>query len=105
GGGGERLKSAAEELAKRPPRDAAAQEGHAGRLATRSTRPLVRRLDLAALPPVRADGPNPLPWAVITETTLDRNFRPTFHKRLKALDVKTVALTGVLITLGHALES
>src|SRR5439155_1137326 len=58
------------------------------------------RFDPARLPPVRADGVNPLPWAVLTATTLDRESRPTFPKHLRELDGKRVALTGFLQPIG-----
>ncbi len=71
-------------------------KGHLGMLKTRSRRPLVSKLNRAELPPVSADGLNALPWAVLTETTLDRAFRPTFPKYLKELDGKQVALSGFM---------
>jgi hypothetical protein len=71
-------------------------EGHMGLLKMRSRRPLQSRLDLADLPPVSADGVNGLPWALLTETTLDRAFKPTFPKYLKELDGKQVALSGFM---------
>jgi hypothetical protein len=39
---------------------------------------------------------NPLPWAVLAETAVDKPFRPKFHKHLQQLDGKTVALTGFM---------
>src|SRR5262249_9373575 len=49
-----------------------------------------------ALPPIRLDGINVLPWSVLAETRLDRQYRPTFAKYLKELDGKQVVLTGYL---------
>jgi hypothetical protein len=82
----------------------AAHEGHAGILRPRSKRPLLNQLDPSALPPVSATAVNPLPWAVLAETTLDRNFKPTFAKYLHELDGKQVALSGFMQPLGEDLE-
>ena len=40
-------------------------------------------------------------WALLTETTLDKAFKPTFPKYLKELDGKRVALTGYMQPLGE----
>jgi hypothetical protein len=77
---------------------------HVG-VAFRSPRPLARRFDPARLPPVRPDGVNALPWAVLTATSLDRQSRPTFHKHLRDLDGKRVALTGYLQPVADELEA
>jgi hypothetical protein len=71
----------------------------------RSPRPLARRFDLARLPPIRPDGVNVLPWSVLAATTLDRQSRPTFHKHLRELDGKRVAMTGYLQPVGDDLQS
>jgi hypothetical protein len=90
-------RSAADELAKAAtPAD---HQQHVG-IAFRSPRPLARRFDPARLPPVRAEGVNTLPWAVLTATTLDRESRPTFAKHVRELDGKKVVLTGFLQPLG-----
>jgi hypothetical protein len=104
------LRAAADEQAKANPlgradAQAAHGTGHAAGLAFRSPRPLARHLDAAHLPPIRPDGLNPLPWSVITATTLDHQFRPTFAKHLRQLDGKKVVLTGFLQPLGDELES
>lgn len=70
----------------------------------RSPRPLVHRFDAKALPPVRADGVNVLPWEVLAETVLDNRARPTFADYLKQLDGKRVALTGFMQPIGEELE-
>lgn len=75
-------------------------EGHAGLFQPRSTRPLARKLDRAPLPPIDPKGVNVLPWSVVSETTVDRRYRPTFPQYLKDLDGKTVALSGYLQPLG-----
>jgi hypothetical protein len=77
--------------------------GHTGGLKARSSRPLANRFD-AALPPVDPKGVNAVPWSVITETLVDREYRPTFGKYLKELDGKRVALTGYMQPLGDDLE-
>jgi hypothetical protein len=81
-----------------------AHEGHVGGVAPRSKRPLLTKLDAAELPPISDTGINPLPWAVLTETTLDRKFKPTFAKYLKELDGKTISLSGFMQPLGEDLE-
>ena len=66
-----------------------------------SLRPLVRKLDQTPLPPINPKGVNALPWSVVTETTLDRRYRPTFARYLKELDGKKVVLSGYLQPLGE----
>jgi hypothetical protein len=82
----------------------AAHEGHHP-LKTRSRRPLVNKLNLAELPPIQADALNALPWAVLTETTLDRAFKPTFAKYLRELDGKQVALSGFMQPLDDNVDA
>jgi hypothetical protein len=77
---------------------------HVG-IAFHSPRPLARRFDPTRLPPIRPDGVNALPWAVLTATSMDRQSRPTFHKYLRELDGKRVALTGYLQPLGDELDA
>jgi hypothetical protein len=93
-------RAAADELVKDfPPglNDAkTTHEGHVGGMKPRSARPLLNRLDAAALPSISISGVNPLPWAVINETTLDRKYRPTFPKYLSELNGKQVELTGFM---------
>jgi hypothetical protein len=83
---------------------AAHEGGHASSLKTRSSRPFVHRLDAATLPPVDPKGVNAIPWSVVTETILDREYRPTFGKYLQELDGKRVELTGYMQPLGDDLE-
>jgi hypothetical protein len=92
------LRSAADAPAK------ADHTQHVG-IAFRSPRPLARRFDSTRLPPIRPDGVNALPWAVLTATSMDRQSRPTFHKYLRDLDGKRVALTGYLQPLGDELDA
>ena len=63
---------------------------------SRSKQPLLTRLDEALLPPISATGVNKLPWNLISETTVDRKFRPSFAKYLKDLDGKKVSITGFM---------
>lgn len=79
--------------------------GHEPAIVFRSPRPLPRRLDSMQLGPVRADGSNELPWWLLVETTMDRNFRPIFAKRLKEMDGKRVNLIGYMQPIGDELET
>jgi hypothetical protein len=101
-------RSAADELAKAAPAAGdpakAVHEGHAGILKARSVRPLLAKLDQAGLPPVRADGVNALPWSVLAQTAVDRQYRPTFAKYLQELNGKQVTLSGYMQPLGEDLE-
>jgi Flp pilus assembly protein TadD len=71
-------------------------ERHKTTLKAKSARPLVKAFDEAALPAVRADAANPLPWPVLSATTTDAKGRPAFLKYLDKLDGKTVTLTGFM---------
>jgi hypothetical protein len=53
-------------------------------------------MDTSMLRPVSATGVNTLPWALLRETQIHRNFRPTFAPYLKELDGKTITLTGFI---------
>jgi len=81
-----------------------AHEGHAGSVRMRSSRPLVTKLDASALPAIRDDGVNALPWSVLAETALDRKFQPAFASYLKELDGKQISLSGFMRPLGTELE-
>jgi tetratricopeptide (TPR) repeat protein len=95
-------RAAADERAKNTKVDGkAAHEGHAGLFKPRSLRPLVSKLDRTPLPPIDPKGVNALPWSVVTETTLDRQYRPTFARYLKQLDGKQVTLSGFMQPLGE----
>jgi len=65
-------------------------------LKPKSSRPLVRKTDLAELPPIDPKGVNVLPWTVVTETVVDRKFHPNFPTYLKELDGKQIELTGYM---------
>jgi hypothetical protein len=99
-------RAAADELAKKGGAPAKAQhEGHAAGLRPRSSRPLAGRLDSPALPPVSATGVNALPWSVLGDTTVGREFQVSFPKYLRELDGKQVTLTGFMQPLGDDLET
>jgi hypothetical protein len=92
-------RTAADDLAKKPD-----HEKHRGTFVAKSLRPLVRHFDASTLPPVNSDRPNPLPWGLLADTTLDAKGTPTFPKHLDALDGKPVVLTGFMQPLGEAQE-
>jgi tetratricopeptide (TPR) repeat protein len=75
-------------------------QGHAAGIRPRSTHPLLARRDLA-LPPVRGNGVNDLPWSLFAETSVDRKFHPTFPEYLHELDGKQVAITGYMQPIGE----
>jgi tetratricopeptide (TPR) repeat protein len=100
-------RAAAEDLAKNKVSvDTAkvAHEGHAGSVRMRSSRPLVTKLDATALPSIRGDAVNALPWSVLAQTALDRKFQPTFASYLRELDGKRISLNGYMQPLGQELE-
>lgn len=92
------LRAAADKLGKTAPTKTQ-HEGHAGALKTRSSRPLVSSSS-AALPAVDPDGINVLPWSVVTQTSLDRQYKPTFPRYLRELDGKKVTLSGFMQPVG-----
>jgi hypothetical protein len=94
------LRVAAEQRAKNGDNAKVEHEGHLGLFKPRSQRPLARNLDQTPLPPIDPKGVNTLPWSVVTETTLDRQYHPTFPRYLKDLDGKKVTLDGYLQPLG-----
>ncbi len=95
------LREAADALAANDPSARPVHDGRSFPLKPRSSRPLVHKTDLAALPPIDPKGVNMLPWTVVTETVVDRKFRPSFPKYLKELDGKRVQLTGFMQPLGE----
>jgi tetratricopeptide (TPR) repeat protein len=79
---------------------------HGNRLRPKSRRALVvRSMELASLPPVTRDGVNPLPWALLAETVLERGFRPSFPQRLKELDSLSVLIHGYMQPLTEEAEA
>jgi tetratricopeptide (TPR) repeat protein len=79
-------------------------EGHPGGLKFRSKRPLESGFNQALLPPVDPKGVNPVPWSVFTETTLDKQFHPTFAKHLNDLNGKQIELSGYMQPLSEELD-
>lgn len=95
-------RAAADALAKK--KDSGTKEDHEGHAVVfkpRSSRPLVHKTGLAALPPIDPKKVNPLAWEVVTETTVDRQARATFPKYLRELDGKLVRLSGYLQPIGE----
>jgi len=86
-------RSAADDIAKLPDSEHAKYRGD---ITFKSSRPFTRSLDTAALPAIRPNGVNALPWAVLAETVVDPPFRPRFHKHLSQLNGKKVSLTGFM---------
>jgi tetratricopeptide (TPR) repeat protein len=101
------LRDAADHLAKESQPGGGAKathEQHAGVFRPHSSRPLMNKLDTAHLPPVHVTGVNALPWTVLAETIVDRQFKPTFPNYLRELDGKQVSLAGFMQPLGEELE-
>jgi tetratricopeptide (TPR) repeat protein len=95
-------RAAADEIAKLPDSEHAKYRGD---ITFKSPRPITRALDTAALPAIRPDGVNPLPWAVLAETAVDKPFRPRFHKHVSQLDGKKVSLTGFMQPVSMDVEA
>jgi tetratricopeptide (TPR) repeat protein len=89
----QRYRAAADEISKLPDSEHAKYRGD---VTFKSLRAVGRTLDAAKLPEVRPDGVNPLAWAVLAETVVEKPFRPRVHPHLSKLDGKTVALTGFM---------
>ena len=100
------LRAAADELARQGGNGngKAGHEVHAGLFPAKSKRPLLSHLAPANLPAISATGVNALPWSVLAETAVDRQFKPTFAPYLKELDGKQVSLSGFMQPLGDDLE-
>jgi len=96
------FRAAAEQGAKSGAPAKIQHENHARLFKPRASRPLICKFDSTPLPPIDPKGVNVLPWSVVTETTLDRHYRPTFPRYLKDLDGKQVMLNGYLQPLGEA---
>lgn len=69
---------------------------HAGLMRPRSRRPLLTRVEQDPLPPIKAKGPNTLPWWVLGQTVVDAKGKPRFADYLRQLDGKEVTLTGFM---------
>ncbi len=98
------MREAADKLGKMGPTAKADHEMHPGTLKTRSRRPLIDREGLTELPPIKADAVNVLPWSVVTQTTVDRQYKPTFPTYLRELEGKQVRLKGFMQPLGDDLD-
>jgi hypothetical protein len=70
----------------------------------RSKRPLASKSDNADLPAISASGINYLPWTVLADTVVERDFNPTFARYLQELDGKKVSLTGFIQPLNEDLD-
>ncbi len=79
-------------------------EEHPGGLKFRSKRPLDNRLDQVTLAAIDPKGINPLPWQVVADTALDRQFKPTFPRHLLQLDGMQVELEGYMQPLSEELD-
>jgi len=95
----QRYRALADELAKKP-----GHELHKSTFMAKSARPLNRTYDISALPPIRMNEPNPLPWGVIAGTTVDAKAPPAFPDHLLKLDGKPVVVYGFIQPLGDAKE-
>lgn len=87
------LRARADEIAKLPDSEHAKYRGD---VVFKSPRPIRRTLDTRALPEIRPDGTNAIPWMVVAETAIDKPFRPKFHEHLRKLDGKKVSITGFM---------
>ena len=96
-------RAAAAALSGTAPDKTTHQQNHVAVFKPRSSRPLVHKSDLPSLPAVDPNGVNALPWALLTDTALDRQYKPTFPAYLKELDGKKVELTGYMQPLGSDL--
>jgi hypothetical protein len=95
------VRAAADALKKAQPGSKKEHETHAVLFKPRSSRPLVSKVALPALPAIDPRGLNTLAWEVIAETMVDRQARPTFPRYLKELDGKRVVLRGYLQPIGE----
>ena len=79
--------------------DAAGTPSPGGKIAFRSPRLLLRTVDPARLPPVRADGSNPFPWAVLRDAqfTGGKWVIPDYLLKLDGLEVRA---TGTIAPVG-----
>lgn len=98
------LRPVADTLAANPASAKTIHEGHSLPFKPRSRRPLVSKFKTDDLPPINASGVNAIPWALLSETQVDRQFKPTFPDYLKELDGKQVSLTGFMQPIGDNLE-
>ncbi|MFL5331183.1 MAG: tetratricopeptide repeat protein [Gemmataceae bacterium] len=69
----------------------------------KSIRPLIRQKNVVKLPEIRTNGVNMLPWDLLSDTTLEQPFRPTFPEHLRKLAGKRVTLNGFMQPTGGGL--
>ncbi|MBY0232709.1 MAG: hypothetical protein K2W96_25800, partial [Gemmataceae bacterium] len=98
----ERRKAARAEKAK--PGTKKEHEAHAWLFKPRSSRPLASKGALDKLPAADPKSLNALPWEVLAETTMDAKARPAFHKHLKELAGKRVAVEGYMQAIGDGTD-
>ncbi|HEV3115783.1 MAG TPA: hypothetical protein VGY58_01940, partial [Gemmataceae bacterium] len=100
------LRAAVDELSRNgeSPNAKVTHQSHALTFKPRSRRPLLSKAGLENLPPVNATGVNALPWAVLADTVVDRQFKPTFARYLQELDGRQISLSGFLQPLREDLE-
>jgi len=94
------LREAADRLPKVAETKEPHEKTHVGKLAFRSRRPLLTKLDAAPLAPILAEGVNPIPWELFSETTIAKPFRPMYSKYVGELEGKTASLVGYMQPLG-----
>ncbi len=99
-----KMRALAQKILKSPPASKDEHTRHAIPLKWESTRPLANLFFQLVLPPIREKGVNSAPWELITQTTVDRHYRPTLPKNAKQLEGKTVALEGFIQPLGKDVE-
>lgn len=99
------MKQAAQEILKRGPDTKANHNKHPFPFKATSSRALANRFFQRVLPAINPKGVNPLFWEVVTQTSVDRHYRPTFPKYLKGLDGMQIEMKGyVQPLLGSDLE-
>ena len=94
-------KEAADEIAKKADSE---HERYRGDVKFASNRPLVRRFDPSQLPAIQPKGVNPLSWAQLADTAVDKPFklRPTPY--LDKLDGLRVTITGYQFSASEEIE-
>lgn len=79
-------------------------DAHTPTFRPRSRRPLLAGVDARTLPPIRPDSINLIPWSLLADTQVGREFKPRFPDYLKELDGKQIALTGFMQPIGEDLD-
>lgn len=99
-----KMRSLVDAILKSGPGTKAEHSKHALQFKPASSRPLANRFFRTVLPPINPNGINPLLWEVITQTSVDRHYRPTFPKYLEKLHEKEISIQGYIQPLGKHLE-